>query len=170
MASCSRAMQPVDKWRRLSPERRQALPRALAVVTLVRLCLRFLPLRVWERVANRLPSRRPPAGSAHVAARDVAWAVSRVSRAVPGATCLTQALAAQLLLSRRGYASRLRIGVARAPGDGLRAHAWLESDGLVVLGESGFEAFTPLSATMAEREDVTSRAGGALRSGSRSWS
>lgn len=103
-------------------------------------------------------------------AQDVAWAVHRVSRAVPGATCLTQALAAQLLLSRRGYPSRLRIGVAHAPGDGLRAHAWLESDGLVVLGGSGFEAFTPLSAATVDREDIIAREACAVRNGARSWS
>jgi hypothetical protein len=79
-------------------------------------------------------------------------------------------LAAQFLLSRRGYASRLRIGVARGPNDGLRAHAWLESDGMVVLGGSGFEAFTPLSAAMAKREGVTSQAGSAVRNGARFWS
>lgn len=121
------------------------LPRALAAVAFVRLCVRFLPLRIWERAtARRLRSGPSPSENAPATAQDIAWAVRHVSRVVPGATCLTQALAAQLLLSRRGYASRLRIGVARAPGDGLRAHAWLESGGLVVIGGSYLEAYTPL--------------------------
>jgi transglutaminase superfamily protein len=94
------------------------------------------------------------AATAQTTVQDVVWAVRRVSRAVPGATCLTQALAAQVLLSRRGYASRLRIGVAHAPGDGLRAHAWLESDGLIVLGGAPVEAYTPLSAAAPDGEDL----------------
>ena len=142
-------MRSIDKWRRLPPARRTALPEALAAVVLVRLGLWFLPWRVLERVAGRPPSARMSVGSEQTTAQDVAWAVRRVSRAVPRATCLTQALAAQILLSRRGYASRLRIGVARAPGARLRAHAWLESDGLIVIGGAGVEAYTPLSAAPA---------------------
>jgi hypothetical protein len=150
-------MRSIDKWRRLPPARRAALPEALAAVIFVRLGLWFLPWRIWERVAGRLPSAGMSVGSAETTAQDVAWAVRRVSRAVPGATCLTQALAAQFLLSRRGYASRLRIGVARAPGARLRAHAWLESDGLIVLGGAGVEAFTPLSAAAPAGEDLIVR-------------
>lgn len=147
-------MRSIDKWRRLPPARRAALPEALAAVTFVRLCLSFLPWRMCERVAGRLSSARMSAASAETTAQDVVWAVRRVSRAVPGATCLTQALAAQILLSRRGYASRLRIGVAHAPGDGLRAHAWLESDGIIVLGGAPVEAYTPLNAAARDGEDL----------------
>ncbi len=139
-------MRPIDKWRRLAAERRQVLPWALVAVVVVRLCLRFLPLPMWERAANRLRRGRPRAGNAQTAVQDIVWAVRRVSRAIPGATCLTQALAAQLLLSRRGYASRLTIGVARMSSNGLRAHAWLERGGQVVLGDAGLEAYTPLNA------------------------
>jgi hypothetical protein len=147
-------MLSIDRWRQLPAARRGLLPAALVAVALMRLCLRFLPLRAWEIATDRrLRNRRPPSASAHATGQDVAWAVRRVSHVVPGATCLTQALAAQLLLSRRGYASRLRIGVARAPGDRLRAHAWLESDGVVVLGGFGVEAYTPLGTT-ANAEDL----------------
>jgi hypothetical protein len=123
------------------------LPHALAAVALVRLSLRFLPPRSWERVTERVRRSRPR-GEGGATVQDVAWAVHRVSRMVPGATCLTQALAAHLLLARRGYQSRLRIGVAREPGARLRAHAWLESDGIVVLGGSSSEAFTALQSIL----------------------
>lgn len=130
------------------------LPRALATVVVVRLCLRFLPLRAWERAAARqLRRRRSAVGSAQTEPQEISWAVDCVSRAVPGATCLTQALAAQILLSRRGHASRLRIGVARGPGGGLLAHAWLETNGVVVLGGSNLESYTPLNLAAADEED-----------------
>jgi transglutaminase superfamily protein len=122
------------------------LPAALSAVVLVRVCVPFLPLRTWERAAARRLQNRGRSGASATVAHDVAWAVRCVSRAVPGATCLTQALAAQLLLSRRGVESRLRIGVARTPAGRLRAHAWLESDGVVVLGGAGMETYTPLTA------------------------
>ena len=50
----------------------------------------------------------------------------RVSRLVPGATCLTQALALKWMLARRRIACRLRIGVRHDPGGAFAAHAWLE--------------------------------------------
>lgn len=106
-------------------------------------------------MAERLAGTRPAEGSASATAQDVAWAVRSASRVVPRATCLTQALAAKLVLSRRGYASRLRIGVARGPARQLRAHAWLEANGLVVVGGSRIEDFTPLAAVPAD--DATPR-------------
>lgn len=143
----------LHRWRRLTPPRRAALRWALAAVTVVRLCLRFFPLRVWERLAGRLGSSRTSAPGAHTA-QDVVWAVGRASRVVPRATCLTQALAAHILLARSGHRSRLKIGVARTSGRGLRAHAWLESDGAVLLGGSCNEAYTPLNGPCAGGADL----------------
>lgn len=55
-----------------------------------------------------------------------------MSTYVPKATCLVQALAAQLLLTRHGHMADLQIGVSQAKG--FEAHAWLEFEGRVVLG------------------------------------
>jgi hypothetical protein len=85
-----------------------------------------------------------------VVVEDVAWAIRRVSRFVPRATCLTQAVAGRLMLARRGHTSRVNIGVARAAGGGLRAHAWLESDGVVVIGGDGLDDYTPLRGAHGE--------------------
>jgi len=78
----------------------------------------------------------------------IVWAVSAAQRVVPRATCLPQALAAEALLLRSGYAASLRIGVARTGPGGLVAHAWIESDGRVILGDlrelSCYAPFPPL--------------------------
>jgi hypothetical protein len=146
-------MRTLDKWRRLSRSRLRTLPGALAVVLFVRLCLRLLPVRAWGRAtARHRRVRRPAMRDTQTAAQDVVWAVRSVSRVVPGATCLTQALAAQVLLSRRGCMSRVRIGVARGPAGGLLAHAWLESDGVVVLGGPHVESYTPLNLAVVDAE------------------
>lgn len=137
----------MNKWRRLSAARRAALLEGFAAVAFVRLTLRLFPWRRWEGGDVRFPRARTSAGGAQPSVEDIAWAVRRVSRAVPGATCLTQALAARLLLSRRGYDSRLEIGVTRAAGSRLRAHAWLRTNDLVVIGGHDATGYTPLSAT-----------------------
>src|SRR5204863_897849 len=54
----------------------------------------------------------------------VAWAV-RVAGERVGATCLTQALAVQFLLSRSGCPSDLRIGVTREDDGRFFAQAWV---------------------------------------------
>ena len=74
----------------------------------------------------------------------VAWAVARATARVPGATCLIQALATQILLARRGETSTLHIGAARDDRGGVKGHAWLEHRGRVVIGDSSLEGFIPL--------------------------
>lgn len=61
-------------------------------------------------------------------------AVRRAARLVPGASCLTQALTAQILLARRGVPSVLHLGVNRTENGVFGAHAWLEIGGVVVMG------------------------------------
>jgi Transglutaminase-like superfamily len=68
-----------------------------------------------------------------------------VSAFVPGASCLTQALATRVLLADEGHSSTLRLGMARIEGR-LQAHAWLESGGAVVVGGAGHEQFAPFEA------------------------
>lgn len=50
------------------------------------------------------------------------------------ATCLIKALTGQVLLLRSGFASELRIGVARSEGQPFEAHAWVIHDQDVVIG------------------------------------
>jgi hypothetical protein len=74
----------------------------------------------------------------------LAWLVTVAGRYSPAtATCLTEALALSWLLSRRGIATNIRIGVAHRHGD-LAAHAWLEQDGRVILGKEDAAAYAPL--------------------------
>ena len=72
--------------------------------------------------------------------RSILWA----KRRVPQATCLTQALTGQVLLAQKGYASRLWLGVTKDPKGKLMAHAWLEHENSVILGESVQDAHIPL--------------------------
>ena len=77
------------------------------------------------------------------------WAVEASSRLVPKATCLTKALAARVLLTRLGYPAELRLGMVREKSGRVLAHAWIESEGRVVIGGNDsphrFALFPPLS-------------------------
>jgi hypothetical protein len=81
----------------------------------------------------------------HYSVRQLTRAIVIASRVIPNATCLTQALAAQRLLARYGYESNLRFGVAKTDDGKLKAHAWIERSGQVVLGRFPEGAFTVLA-------------------------
>jgi hypothetical protein len=117
------------------------------LVAVIRLGLWVTPFAVVRRIADRWgrhDSRRGPAD--HRSPETLVRGVRRVARFVPCASCLTQALAAGVLLSRAGHAPRLRLGFRRDDAGALTAHAWVENMGRVVLGNEDVERFTPLPA------------------------
>lgn len=127
----NRAAQAIRRAVRHAP----TLLAALGWVCLVRAGLSLASHRRLRRAF--LPPRRLGPADRDAAAR-VGWAVRHAARLVPRATCLTQALAAQIMLARRGVPSVLQIGVDRAADSTgsarFEAHAWLEVDGLVLVG------------------------------------
>ena len=139
-------MTRLGRFLRLHPADRRLLVTAALLQAAIRLGLAVLPYRRLRELVDRLarvgPRRRLPQDSAE----RIAWAVTWASHSVPGATCLTQALAAKVLLERRGRPARVRAGITRTEGEGLLAHAWVESDGRVVLGGEDLARYTPLSA------------------------
>lgn len=78
----------------------------------------------------------------------------RVSRLIPGTTCIHRALAAQEMLYRRRFPARLIVGLRRN-GAQLEGHAWLEVIGdrltasLFWSEESGYQPLkTPLPGSL----------------------
>ena len=71
----------------------------------------------------------------------------RAERTLPGSTCLARSLAAEWLLHEQGLGAKLVIGVATAtPGAKLPldAHAWVESEGLVIAGDGELDRYAAL--------------------------
>ena len=119
---------------------------ALAVVSFIRLGLTVLPFWSFRQFVLRRARRR--AGVAAPAPPGAAvWAVTVASRYIPAATCLTQAMASQLILARHGYPSELRIGVTKDAHGSFGAHAWLELHGRVVIGDVDLANYTALPAS-----------------------
>ena len=109
-----------------------AVVRACVVLAATRLALRTLR---WRRAVDLLDGPLPACPSPARDPAEVAAAVLAASRLLPGtSSCLAQALAARILLRRQGLPCELRIGVNRPSHGGLEAHAWLESEGHVILG------------------------------------
>lgn len=120
-----------------SPPRFKALLAEAFVRLWLLAMLRFLPLpgrAQWLTRAHRVSQPRRAAPYCE----EICRAVDVAARFVPGATCLVKAQVASAILSRFGYAAEIKIGVAKQSSD-LKAHAWVECDGRVVIGESGNE-------------------------------
>lgn len=110
------------------------------VLIAVRLLLWVAPYRWVEAWFLKPPSATP--GPARPA--DIARAVTRASRLVPWATCLTQALAGGFLIRRAGRDAVIHFGVARDDAR-FKAHAWLESEGGILIGGGEAAAYLPLT-------------------------
>lgn len=118
---------------------------ALAALSAFKLGLWLLPFPTVRRfIRKHAQVKRVQVDRATI--RRVVWALNIISLYLPiFKNCLNRALAAQLLLGRRGQPADLRIGVARGAGGEFKAHAWIESEGRVVLGGGReFSSFTPM--------------------------
>jgi hypothetical protein len=147
-------MKRIRKFLRLSGPDQWLLIHAFVVLALVVLGLRILPwpalqsllLKVANWTSHFLPAQRP-------AAQNIARSIKVASWYIPKATCLPQALAAQHLLIQYSYLADLQIGVAKNKHGLLEAHAWLSSEGNVLIGGvHDLDRLVVLSPT--KREDI----------------
>jgi hypothetical protein len=123
------------RQRRLTLQAWLLLPAAGAALRIVPLrhLLALLALRITAEPAPP-PSQPTPAAPGDALSHDIAEAIARAAaQPLGGSTCLARALAGTVLLHRHGRPAELTLAVAN-PGEGLTAHAWLESDGAPISG------------------------------------
>jgi hypothetical protein len=95
--------------------------------------VRYLTLcRLIERIALRFPAAVPP--SRGIAIDATRWAIAAAASRLGPATCLVQALAAEMMLRRRGISAEVRFGVRAREGHRvpIEGHAWVECDGQTI--------------------------------------
>jgi Transglutaminase-like superfamily len=139
-------MKRFARFCRLSGPERTLLVQAAFLLALIRLALRVLPFATVRNLLDRLARTRSGLDD-HASHDRIIWAVETAGRQFPGiGTCLTQALTTQVILARRGYSSNLRIGVTRDSAGKFIAHAWLEKDGVILIGGAAHHNYTPMPA------------------------
>jgi hypothetical protein len=109
---------------------------ATASLAVARCCLWLAPGPIvrWATTRGDGPGR---GSSADAMARAVAGVGTRLR-----ASCLEQAVALVIILAALRQSGRLMIGVASAVPQ-LRAHAWVECGGRIVLGAAQASAYHP---------------------------
>ncbi|MGN6819259.1 MAG: lasso peptide biosynthesis B2 protein [Sphingomonas sp.] len=124
--------------------RRQAL---VVEASASMLAARLKLLRPFPRVARRLGEFVPPADprvaeraaattpDQAATARAIGWAVKAAAPFMPfRSVCLQQAMAAQMMLRRRGIASVMHFGASPNDQRAIAGHAWLDAAGVKVTG------------------------------------
>jgi hypothetical protein len=133
----------------LAPTDRNLLLRAAVGVFLMRAGLATIGYAKLVRFLSRLQRAEssPRPGSTSDLDRTV-WAVAAAGRLLLGdRPCLPLAMTTQWLLRRRGFSTDLRIGVMRDPSGHLEAHAWVEQNGRILIGQTpALQEFQPLPA------------------------
>lgn len=131
-------MSMLKKFVRLRPSDRRLLCMSSLLMVGMRFLLFFLPFRdLLKLVRQRAQSAARKASVAAASPERLAWAVRVAGRrfAPRDRPCLTQALVLLALFRHYGHPARLRIGVAKDEQDHLRAHAWVESKGRILIGK-----------------------------------
>ena len=140
-------------WRKLSSLTNRELLFLLKTFLLlgfVRLGLWVLPYQKLLYLLKRISDRQN--GDRERELNDnnlnkIVRAVNISTRYMPGgAKCLARALTTQVIMKRQGYSPQLRLGVAQGEQGKIEAHAWIEYQGLVVIGDlQNLSRFIPLS-------------------------
>jgi hypothetical protein len=136
------------KFLRLPQPERWLLIRVTLLLSATQLALRLFPFRrVYRWMSAASQPKINEGDQVHLDAEQICAAVNKSGRNFLGVnSCFPQALVGEMLLKRGGYPATLRIGVNKEQGGELKAHAWVELDGSVVIGGplSLVEVYTPL--------------------------
>jgi hypothetical protein len=132
----SRVCERFLRYRELEPESRKLFWRALALLPIVKILLRF---RGFKRTRDYLDggrSRQRRLDGDSSAAHDLIQRTTRMVRAaselgIIRANCLEHSLTLWHLLQKQGIQTNLRIGVRTSAG-AFEAHAWVEYAGVVL--------------------------------------
>lgn len=135
------------KLLKLTRGNHRLLIKTFLLLALIRIGLHLLPFQVLMRMIGKVCQTDLQSVVADPSpVENVAWAVDGISRHMPGHTkCLARALTTKVLLHQQGYASNLQIGVAKSDNGSLEAHAWIEYEGRIVIGNlRDLSRFIPL--------------------------
>lgn len=141
------------RFSKLRADDRNLLIYTFVLLNLIRLGLWRLPFAKLQHYLDRLSHVSFPGQSLEVyRLHTLIWAVNWSSYYSPGVVkCLARALSTQTLMRQQGYSSEIRIGVAKGRQGSLEAHAWVESQGQIIMGYlPDLSRYKPLSKSVKE--------------------
>jgi hypothetical protein len=140
-----RKYRKLQRFSRLPLTDRLLTIEAAIFLAIARTWLLVVPFRkIAETLGTSHPAAGPKAALAPSSEREdeialrISEAVKRAAKNIPvHAVCIQQAIAAKMMLGRRGIRCVMHFGVARGlpdSGAAMRAHAWLQTASVEVTG------------------------------------
>lgn len=126
-------MKRLGKLLRISSEERRLLIKSALLLGVIRAGMLVLPFQTLCRLVAKDRPETADLKADPDSIKRVARAVTIASRYMP-ATCLSRALVTMVLLRKIGQPACLRIGVSKGEKGNFKAHAWVESQGNIVIG------------------------------------
>jgi hypothetical protein len=155
------------RYAQIDSRRRALLAEAALCLLAARAALILVP---FPQLARHLGTFVPPNDAKALRARmrgaaehvrvieNVGWAVTCMARYVPfKAVCLPQAMAARIMLTRRGVRSVMHFGAASDRKHPLAAHAWLDAEGVKVTGYPLVAGFTEIASFVEDPDRAWAR-------------
>lgn len=122
------------KFLRLPVAEKRFLFQALYFLAVYRASLKLFSLQnLLTKVSRKSQADLTPL-PVNIPPKRMARLITVASSFIPFSTCLSQALAGQILFAMHGQKTTLHVGVCNKPDTGFEAHAWLCQDGEVILG------------------------------------
>ena len=119
--------------------------KAVLLTMIVKFGLLIFPLNIIRQFTDYILQLLPKHQIKRLSTEKISWAVSTAGGYLLGAkNCLSQALVAQILLKQNGYPANLNFGASKDNEIKLEAHAWVESEGKIIVGEATIKDYTPL--------------------------
>jgi hypothetical protein len=128
--------EPFQRYRALDPEARKLFGRAVTLLPLIALSLRFRGFKKTKEALQKKLSLISPQQTLKQKAAETVQKTCQMVRAgahygVVQPTCLEESLALWYLLQRQRIPAGLRIGVRKLP-EKFEAHAWVEYEGVAL--------------------------------------
>lgn len=143
-------MKLILRFIQIAPRDRNLFLKTYVLLTFMRLGLVWRSFNRLRSLLERMSSPKQSAATDPLSQRQlvarVQWAVNACCKFMPGSVkCLARALTMKTLLDQQGCPSKLMIGVDKNNADQLEAHAWIEYEGQVVMGQlNDLSRFKPL--------------------------
>tara|TARA_R110002124_G_scaffold85967_8_gene222601 strand:- start:82 stop:531 length:450 start_codon:yes stop_codon:yes gene_type:complete len=122
-------------WKGINQNQKLDLIRSAMVLTLVKLGLVMLPFNTFRNWFRKIAYASSPRTLSKKRVDEIVWSINVMANLLPiSLLCLPRALAAKYLL--RGQSNmKLEIGVELNPREQFEAHAWIEQDGEIIIGD-----------------------------------
>ncbi|MCF2502940.1 lasso peptide biosynthesis B2 protein [Dyadobacter sp. CY107] len=124
----------ITKWNKLSGERKAIFLKAAVSLVLIKTGLMVLPFGTFRKLFHWLCNSKSTREISQERIDLTVWAIDTAANLLPmELLCLPRALATKYLL-RKVPALTLEIGIEVNPAKKFEAHAWVEKNGSVIMG------------------------------------